>query len=63
MSEPQLQTLADQIETLENRLNATIDAIAHLIRAVESIRADDGEEVFEVDLAKTSLHVAGYEEQ
>lgn len=62
MSEPTPQDLKAKVEELETRLAASLDAIAHLVKAVEYIRANDSQGIFDLDLAKHALNEAGYED-
>jgi hypothetical protein len=62
MSEPTPQDLKAKVAELETRLAASLDAIAHLVKAVEYIRANDSQGIFDLDLAKHALNEAGYED-
>ncbi|HEY9892737.1 MAG TPA: hypothetical protein V6D37_13235 [Candidatus Sericytochromatia bacterium] len=63
MSEPTSQDLKAKVEELETRLEASLDAIAHLVKAVEYLRANDSQGIFDLDLAKHALNEAGYEDE
>lgn len=63
MSEPTPQELKAKVEELETRLVASLDAIAHLVKAVEYIRANDSQGIFDLDLAKHALNEAGYKDE
>lgn len=62
MSEPTQQDMMAKITQLETKLDASLDAIAHLVKVVESLRANESEGVFDLDLAKHALNEAGYED-
>ena len=63
MSELTPQDLTTKVKELETRLAASLDAIAHLVKAVEYLRANDSQGIFDLDLAKHALNEAGYEDQ
>jgi hypothetical protein len=63
MSELTPQDLTTKVKELETRLAASLDAIAHLVKAVEYLRANDSQGIFDLDLAKHALNEAGYEDE
>ncbi|MEO8892665.1 MAG: hypothetical protein ABI417_14200 [Coleofasciculaceae cyanobacterium] len=62
MSEPTPKELKAKVEELETRLAASLNAIAHLVKAVEYLRTNDSQGIFDLDLAKHALNEAGYED-
>ncbi len=62
MSEQTQDDLLNKVEELETRLAASLDAIAHLVKAIEYLRANDSQGIFDLDLAKHALNEAGYED-
>ena len=62
MNEPTQQDLKAKIEELETKLEASLDAIAHLVKAVEYLRTNDSQGIFDLDLAKHALNEAGYQD-
>ncbi|HEY9820455.1 MAG TPA: hypothetical protein V6D35_06705 [Candidatus Sericytochromatia bacterium] len=62
MSETTPQDLNTKVEELETKLKASLDAIAHLVKAVEYLRSNDSQGIFDLDLAKHALNEAGYED-
>lgn len=62
MSDLTPQDLSEKVRELETRLEASLDAIAHLVKAIEYLRANDTQGIFDLDLAKHALNEAGYQD-
>ncbi|MBW4648229.1 MAG: hypothetical protein KME06_05960 [Kastovskya adunca ATA6-11-RM4] len=62
MSDQNHQELIDRVIELETKFTASLDAIAHLLKAVDHLRANDTQGVFDLDLARHALNEAGYQE-
>lgn len=62
MSEQTQQDLITKVQELEARLEASLDAIAHLVKALEYLRMNDSQGIFDLDLAKHALNEAGYQD-
>ncbi len=62
MSDSKQQDLITKVAELETRLEASLDAIAHLVKAVEYLRVNDSQGIFDLDLAKHALNEAGYQD-
>lgn len=52
--------LTAKVEELEKKLDASIDVIGKLVKALDYMRGDDARFIFEMDLVKHSLCEAGY---
>lgn len=52
--------LTAKVEELEKRLDASLDVIGKLVKALDYMRGDDARFIFEMDLVKHSLCEAGY---
>lgn len=52
--------LTAKVEELERKLDATLEVIAKLVKALDYMRGDDARFIFEMDLVKHSLCEAGY---
>lgn len=52
--------LTAKVEELEKKLDATLEVIAKLVKALDYMRGDDARFIFEMDLVKHSLCEAGY---
>lgn len=61
MSE-QPENLTTKVAELEEKLNASLDVISKLVKAIDYMRNDDARFIFEMDLVKHSLCEAGYVE-
>lgn len=61
MSE-QPENLTIKVAELEKKLNASLDVISKLVKAIDYMRNDDARFIFEMDLVKHSLCEAGYVE-
>lgn len=61
MSE-QPENLTTKVAELEKKLNASLDVISKLVKAIDYMRNDDAKFIFEMDLIKHSLCEAGYVE-
>ena len=59
MSEDKPDLTAKVVE-LEKKLDATLDVIGKLVKALDYMRGDDARFIFEMDLVKHSLCEAGY---
>ena len=59
MSE-QPENLTTKVAELEKKLNASLDVIGKLVKAIDYMRNDDAKFIFEMDLVKHSLCEAGY---
>lgn len=59
MSE-QPENLTTKVAELEKKLNASLDVISKLVKAIDYMRNDDARFIFEMDLVKHSLCEAGY---
>lgn len=54
------QQLTNPIVDLDKKLDATLDAIANVVKAIEGLKVNDGGFIFHLDLAKHALNEAGY---
>ena len=59
MSE-QPENLTTKVAELEKKLNASLDVIGKLVKAIDYMRNDDAKFIFEMDLVKHSLCEAEY---
>lgn len=62
MSEDKPENLTAKVVELETRLDATLDVIGKLVKALNYMRDGDTRFIFEIDLVKHSLCEAGYAE-
>lgn len=60
MSENQPESITEKVAELEKKLDATLDVIGKLVKALDYMRGDDPRFIFEMDLVKHSLCEAGY---
>lgn len=60
MSEDKPENLTTKVEELEKKLDAALDAIGKLVKALDYMRGGDARFIFEMDLVKHSLCEAGY---
>ena len=52
--------LTTRVEELEKKLDAALDTIGKLVKALDYMRGGDARFIFEMDLVKHSLCEAGY---
>lgn len=62
MSEENQENLSVKVAELEVRLNASLNVIGKLVKALDYMRSGDARFIFEIDLVKHSLCEAGYAE-
>lgn len=62
MSAENPEDLAAKVAELERKLDASLTAIAKLVKALDHQRGGDARFIFEMDLVKHSLNEAGYSE-
>ena len=60
MSENKPENITEKVAELEKKLDATLDVIGKLVKALDYMRGDDPRFIFEMDLVKHSLCEAGY---
>ena len=60
MNENKPENITEKVAELEKKLDASIDAIGKLVKALDYMRGDDPRFIFEMDLVKHSLCEAGY---
>ena len=58
IEQPEILTI--KVAELEKKLNASLDVIGKLVKAIDYMRNDDAKFIFEMDLVKHSLCEAGY---
>lgn len=54
--------LTARVEQLERRLDATLNAVGKLVKALDHMRDNDARFIFEMDLVKHCLNEAGCSE-
>lgn len=62
MSEEKPENLTTKVAELEKKLDASLDVIGKLVKALDYMRDNDARFIFEMDLVKHSLSEAGYSE-
>lgn len=62
MSEEQPESLSAKVAELESKLDATLDVVGKLVKALDYMRVGDARFIFEMDMVKHSLCEAGYAE-
>lgn len=62
ISEDKPENLTAKVEELEKKLDATLEVIGKLVKALDYMRGDDARFIFEMDLVKHTLCEAGYAE-
>lgn len=60
MSEQKPESLSVKVAELEKKLDATLDVIGKLVKALDYMRVGDARFIFEMDMVKHSLCEAGY---
>jgi len=60
MCEDKPENLTVKVEELEKKLDATLNVVGKLVKALDYMRGDDARFIFEMDLVKHSLCEAGY---
>lgn len=60
MSEEKPESLSAKVAELEKKLDATLDVIGKLVKALDYMRVGDARFIFEMDMVKHSLSEAGY---
>lgn len=59
MNEENLENITAKFAALEKELDATIDLVGRLVKAIDQIRSDEARFSFETDLVKHCLCEAG----
>lgn len=60
MSAENPENLTAKVSELEKKLDATLDVIGKLVKALDYMRVGDARFIFEMDMVKHSLSEAGY---
>lgn len=60
MSEENLDNLTAKVTELEGKLDATLEVVGRLVKALDYMRTSAARFIFEMDLVKHALCEAGY---